>query len=492
MLAVSAGVRHVGVTNDYRTLFDDDNPQLAALVAFENTYGASNVVMIAVAPKAGTVFTTRTLGAIEELTEAAWGLPYSTRVDSLTNHSHSEGRQDELIVGPLVEDATALESAQLERIRRIALSTPELVGRLVSPDGRVGGLVVRFALPGERDAAVLEITENVDGILDRIGERHPDTEFLVTGDVPLNRSFSEATLEDLRTRAPAVAVIIVLAATAMLGSAVGAAAIVAVIAFVAATTLGFAGWLRTVFNPASSGVPIMVTTIAVANSVHIVSTALSEMRRGLDRNSAITESIRINAWPVFLASLTTAIGFLSLNSSDSPPLRVLGSLVAFGVMCAFVYSMTLLPALLSILPLRGATGPQRSSGVLRTAWRNRRFEQEDPALVHLHRCRCPGRRHSEDRVFRQLDDLFERTLPIPPGHRFHHGKPDGIGNPRILAECRRRRGRHRSGLFEEGRCLRRMVPGAAGGQTRPGLPRHHEAPQQEHARGRSGPPRNPG
>ena len=139
-----------------------------------------------------------------------------------------------------------------------------------------------------------------------------------------------------------------------------------------------------------------------------------------------------------------------------------------------------------------ATGPQRSSGVLRTAWRNRRFEQEDPALVHLHRCRCPGRRHSEDRVFRQLDDLFERTLPIPPGHRFHHGKPDGIGNPRILAECRRRRGRHQSGLFEEGRCLRRMVPGAAGGQTRPGLPRHHEAPQQEHARGRSGPPRNPG
>ena len=358
MLAVSAGVRHVGVTNDYRTLFDDDNPQLAALVAFENTYGASNVVMIAVAPKAGTVFTTRTLGAIEELTEAAWGLPYSTRVDSLTNHSHSEGRQDELIVGPLVEDATALESAQLERIRRIALSTPELVGRLVSPDGRVGGLVVRFALPGERDAAVLEITENVDGILDRIGERHPDTEFLVTGDVPLNRSFADATLEDLRTRAPAVAVIIVLAATAMLGSAVGMAAIVAVIAFVAATTLGFAGWLGTVFNPASSGVPIMVTTIAVANSVHIVSTALSEMGRGLDRNSAITESIRINAWPVFLASLTTAIGFLSLNSSDSPPLRVLGSLVAFGVMCAFVYSMTLLPALLSILPLRGR--PARS------------------------------------------------------------------------------------------------------------------------------------
>ena len=46
------------------------------------------------------------------------------------------------------------------------------------------------------------------------------------------------------------------------------------------------------------------------------------------------------------------IGFLSLNASDSPPFRVLGNLVAFGVFCAYVYSMTLLPALLSILPLR--------------------------------------------------------------------------------------------------------------------------------------------
>ena len=55
---------------------------------------------------------------------------------------------------------------------------------------------------------------------------------------------------------------------------------------------------------------------------------------------------------MFLTSATTAIGFLSLNASDSPPFHVLGNLVAFGVLCAFVYSMTLLPALLSILPLR--------------------------------------------------------------------------------------------------------------------------------------------
>ena len=78
------------------------------------------------------------------------------------------------------------------------------------------------------------------------------------------------------------------------------------------------------------------------------------MRRGLDRNAAIVESIRINAYPVLITSVTTAIGFLSLNASDSPPFHVLGNYVAFGVLCALVYTMTLLPAVLSILPLRAS------------------------------------------------------------------------------------------------------------------------------------------
>ena len=76
------------------------------------------------------------------------------------------------------------------------------------------------------------------------------------------------------------------------------------------------------------------------------------MSHGLDKNAAITESLRTNAWPVFLTTITTAIGFLSLNASDAPPFHVLGNFVAVGVLCTFAYSMTLLPAVLSILPLR--------------------------------------------------------------------------------------------------------------------------------------------
>ena len=55
---------------------------------------------------------------------------------------------------------------------------------------------------------------------------------------------------------------------------------------------------------------------------------------------------------MFLASLTTALGFLSMNFSEVPPYRHLGNFVAFGVFASFVLSVTFLPALLSLLPVR--------------------------------------------------------------------------------------------------------------------------------------------
>ena len=172
---------------------------------------------------------------------------------------------------------------------------------------------------------------------------HPDVAYYLTGDVVMNRAFTDTTQNEMQTLTPVVFLLIIVASVGLLRSVFGTLAIVAALMFVINTTVGFAGWVGTVFNPANSGVPIIVMTVAIADSVHIVSAFIFGMHRGLDKNTAITESLHNNAWPVFLTSATTAIGFLSLNASDSPPFRVLGNLVAFGVLCAFVHSMASYP-----------------------------------------------------------------------------------------------------------------------------------------------------
>ena len=391
MLALTGGAQFVSVTNDYRSMFAEDNPQLAAFDALENTYSASNVALIAVAPQ-GEVFTREALGAIEELTEAAWGVPWSTRVDSLTNYSHSEANEDDLVVEPLVEGAQSLSDADLGRIEEISLTAPDLAGRLVSHDGRVGGLVISFALPEKPDAAVVEITDYLGALLDDARMSHPDIAYYLTGDVVMNRAFAESTKADLETLGPIVFLVIVVAVAVLLRSVLGALALVVVLVFVINSTLGFAGWIGTEFNPANSGVPIIVMTVAVAHSIHIVTATLNGLGRGLGRSEAIAESLRGNAWPVFLTSATTMIGFLSLNASDSPPFQVLGNLVAFGVLCAFVYSQNAVAgASFDPSPAR-ASRAARMVGPLRPLRCLRRCAPHFPARVH-----CPGRRRPDGR-----------------------------------------------------------------------------------------------
>ena len=357
MLAATAGVPGIGVTNDHRVLFDEHDPELQALEALDETYTESNNALIAIAPATGTVFTRETLGLVEEMTEAAWRVPYATRVDSLTNFSHSEAVGDDLMVAPLVEGAHSLDDADLRRIEDIALGSVETAGRLVSLDGRVAAVTINFALPEETDAAVLEITDHLRSLLDERREAMTQAgdggaTFHLTGEVLMNRAFADATQDDMEQLTPVVFLVIVLVTYVLLRSVVATIAVAALLMFAINTTMGLAGWVGTVFNPVNAGVPIIVLTIAVADSIHVVTTALAGLRNGMERNEAIVESLRVNAHPVFLTSVTTALAFLTLNASESPPFHVLGNLVAFGVMTAFAYSMTLLPALLSMLPLR--------------------------------------------------------------------------------------------------------------------------------------------
>ncbi|MXY15191.1 MAG: MMPL family transporter [Proteobacteria bacterium] len=364
MLAMTAGAQFLTVSNDYRILFSDDNPQLMAFDALEATYTESYNLLIAVAVQEGSVFEPETLDAVESLTEAVWQLPYSSRVTSLTNYSHSEADGDDLVVAPLVEDALSMDDAALERVEAIALGDADIAGRLVSRDGRVASVVVDFVLADNPDQQVIEITDTLQGILDEARTAHPGLGYHTTGFVVQNQAFSEATQDDLETLLPIVFVVIVGLSAILLRSIAGTVAIVAIVMFAVNSTMGAAGWSGVLISPTNSGIPVIVMVIAIADSIHIISNVLQGLQRGLDKHAAILESMRINAYPVFLTSLTTAIGFLTLNTSDSPPFHVLGNWVAFGVLCAFVYSMTFLPALLSVLPLRSAGAQPRSSALM--------------------------------------------------------------------------------------------------------------------------------
>ncbi|MCI5124289.1 MAG: RND family transporter, partial [Candidatus Electrothrix sp. AR5] len=182
-------------------------------------------------------------------------------------------------------------------------------------------------------------------------QKYPQLDIYVTGVVMIDTTFELAAKEDIKLLVPIMCGLLLLILTVCLRSALGMGLTFLVIVFSSLTGLGLAGWLGIPMNPASANAPTIILTLAVADSVHILTTILHQMRNGRDRYQAIEQSIQINFQPVLVTSLTTTVGFLTMNFSDAPPFRDLGNVVAMGIIAAFFYSVLLLPALAAVLSL---------------------------------------------------------------------------------------------------------------------------------------------
>jgi len=348
------GARFLAFNDDTRVWFGERNPFLQAYDALERTYTKNDNVYFALAPKAGSVFTREVLAAVEDMTRQGWQLPYSNRVDSITNFQHTHARGDEFIVENLVRDAASLSANDLERVRRIALHELTLVNRLISPRGDVTAVNVNILRPSQEPDELARVTDAAKKLAARMRAHYPGIEIYVTGTIVFDHAIVEATRQDIATLLPAMFVFMVLVIVVLLRSIWGTVATVLVITLSAVAAMGIAGWLGVYLNPASGNAPVVILTLAVADSIHILITLLQKMREGSTKHEAIIESLRINLRPVILTSVTTAIGFLSMNFSDAPPFHDLGNIVAIGVMIALALSVTFLPALVAVLPLRSS------------------------------------------------------------------------------------------------------------------------------------------
>lgn len=366
VVAMGAGAQYLTFTNDYRVFFGEDNPQLLAFENIQDTYSRSDNVMLLLAPKGGKVFTRPTLEAVAWLTERAWETPHSTRVESITNYQHTSAVEDDLLVEDLALEPGSLSEEDLSRIREIALSEPVLINRLISPQAHVTGVNINIELPGIDP--IVENPEVVSFVRDLRQEflsKFPDIEVRLTGIVMMNQAFPEASQYDMSTLFPIMLLIFLVVLYFWVRGFAGTIATFMIIIFSIVGAMGMAGWFGIALTPPSFSAIMIIPTMAIADSVHVLMNYVLLMRTGESKHEAMVDSIRINMQPVFLTSITTAIGFMSMNFSDAPPFRDLGNIVAMGVMVAFVLSVTFLPAISMILPGRQKVEDTNSSIAMR-------------------------------------------------------------------------------------------------------------------------------
>ena len=358
---VAGGAQNLTLSTSYQSFFSSDYPELVAFNEFQKTYSKTDNILFVVQADGESVFTQKTAGAIEKLTERAWQIPFATRVDSISNFQNSWANGDDLTVENLYRDGSTLSQKQLNEKKSIALNEPLLNGKLLSADARTSGINVTMNFPEKSLSELPDAMAIAQQIADEIERDYIGVKVAITGISPLNNAFFSVAQSDAMSLMPIMYLLLILVTLIVLRSFFGMLATVIIIMFSTIAAVGLAGHLGIVLDPISMTAPTVILTLAVADSVHVLVTMLGLMREGNNKIDSLKESIRINFLPVSVTSITTIIGFLSLNFAASPPFWFLGNITAMGIAAAWLLSLTFLPAFIAVLPIKVLRPNKKSS-----------------------------------------------------------------------------------------------------------------------------------
>lgn len=353
VLSLGAGVARLQVDAGIDIFFASDDPNLIAERAIKRTYGREDNILFIVDAGEGDIFERANLATLESITRQSWLMPNSKRVDSPANFLHPQVDGDDILIDPLVSDAASLSGRDLERIRATALAEPALVGRLLAANGRVAAVSVNLNLPQQGKAAAI-----ADAVLFARNLRaealrdNPALEIHLAGWAMNEQTLAEVTGADSRTLMPALLLVALLANALLLRSAMASFCTVVCLFLSVAAGMGFAGWAGIALNSVNVSAPTIILTLAIADCIHILSVFLVRLRADEDKRQALLTSLDQTLYPVFLTSLTTALGFLTMNFSDSPPFAELGNIAAAGVVAALWITLTILPGLMLLCPFK--------------------------------------------------------------------------------------------------------------------------------------------
>lgn len=303
------------------------------------------------------IFNMEVLGAIESFTQRYSEIESAIAVTSIINSRLNPSDANRYGRDYLIPDITAVTATDLPEIRAIALADKDLTESILSKDGDMVLAYVRLGKIDDDPAVRLRVAESAIALRDSLREQYPSLGVYAVGNVLFERDGHYASKTDIQVLLPIIIITGILLLWFCLRSIPYALCLFIIAGVTVIVTLGTYSWLGIALNQISRYGPMVVLVVAIADGIHIASVYAQALLSGQDKLDAMKESLRINFQPVALATITTAIGFLSLNYSSSPAIYGFGNVIAIGVVWAFVLTLTLLPSLLLLLPVNKVPQP---------------------------------------------------------------------------------------------------------------------------------------
>jgi predicted RND superfamily exporter protein len=344
--------------NDISAWISKDDPVYQTYERFKEEFGGGRTLIIAL--RSGELFTPASLEFVRTVTEEIERVDRVVRVESLATANvvaalppADEEESAGIEVQPLLDDLG--EPGAAGRVRRRALDDHLLRGDLVSTDGTVTAVVVTFD-EDRVDEVRAQVLDRIHEIVD--GGRPPGMEAYYNGSLEISEAYNRITLQHTRELTPPILLVTILAVYGMFRSWRVTGLVVLSILVSVVWTMGLFALMGFKYNVLASMLPPLVIVLAIADDVHIVQHFVHTLRADGDPRGAFLSSIEHLFVPLLGASATTALGLLSLATSDVHSVRTFGIGAATGVMVDFVMSLVFVPTLLTIVRPGTAEPPQ--------------------------------------------------------------------------------------------------------------------------------------
>ena len=348
LAGLAQGLSKINFNPDINAFFPENDTLTTSHLSIEDTYSSMDNAVIGIGVKEGTVFTNEVLSLIEDLTEKAWKTPHSLRVDSLSNYSYVSADGDDLYIEPFLEGSNAYDLKTLKE-KELIIEEEELAyGAIISKDKKTSLINIVFDPPRKDiEAEYQESLNYVLGFLEEARKNHPEVDLIISGIVYMEYQSPMLLKAQMPKLMPTAILVILLTLFLLLRSLVAVAGSFLVILMSVVSAMGSIGFMSGDIAQPFIMVPILIATLAVADCVHLFTLYFQNLDSSRKSKEAMLESLKLNLQPLFLTSLTTAIGFLSLNLAPVEPLRGIGNGVAVGVFLAFIFTVLLLAPIVS-------------------------------------------------------------------------------------------------------------------------------------------------
>ena len=348
LAGLAQGLSKINFNPDINAFFPENDTLTTSHLSIEDTYSSMDNAVIGIGVKEGTVFSNEVLSLIEDLTERAWKTPHSLRVDSLSNYSYVSADGDDLYIEPFLEGSSTYDLKTLKE-KELIIEEEELAyGAIISKDKKTSLINIVFDPPRKDiEAEYQESLNYVLGFLEEARKNHPEVDLIISGIVYMEYQSPMLLKAQMPKLMPTAILVILLTLFLLLRSLVAVAGSFLVILMSVVSAMGSIGFMSGDIAQPFIMVPILIATLAVADCVHLFTLYFQNLDSSRKSKEAMLESLKLNLQPLFLTSLTTAIGFLSLNLAPVEPLRGIGNGVAVGVFLAFIFTVLLLAPIVS-------------------------------------------------------------------------------------------------------------------------------------------------